>query len=375
MKRNKILCVILFILVTLISSCSDKNQGIEEEIRNFINQQEKLVLQKDVEAYIGTLSWESPEYVAEKKSWMRDIKSSDIQDYQLKIEDMDIRDNQAFVEVNQSYRLKDDLYEVRYPLRLVKERGSWKDGDLKFENMKTKHFIIKYFSSSTKYAEKIRDVCEIAYENVQKRYGEGIEGTTVIKLYKDKEMLRQSVKLSFGWQFAGWYEYPESIKTTEFENAEDYREILEHELIHKLTIKKAENNLPYWFAEGLAMYFSNFQNEPEIYSMKDYYLNTYKNKWMTIEKLEKLNLEIMEDEEEIQNYYDGAGMIVKFMIDTYGEERVKKIIEALGSYDYLEGTGAEVDTVSIQRFHEVIPKILEIDVTELDDSWKAYLKQ
>jgi hypothetical protein len=358
-----------------MSGCGNKNHAIEEDIENFIMEQEELVHAKDVEAYIGTLSWESSEYVAEKRSWIRDIKSNDIQDYRLEIKDIDFREDEAVVEVNQSYRLQERLYQVGYPLRLVKERGSWKDGDLKFEEMKTKHFIIKYFDSSKKYAEKIRDVCEPAYGNVQKRYGRGIEEPTIIKLYKDKEMLRQSVKLSFGWQFAGWYEYPESIKTTEFDETRHYREILEHELIHKLTIKQAKNNLPYWFAEGLAMYFSNFQNEPEVYRSKDYYISAYKDKWMTIGKLEELNLETMEDEEEIQNYYDGSGMIVKFMIDTYGEDKVKRIVDDLGTYEYLEGTGIEVDSTSIQRFHEVIPKTLGVTVGELDHAWEIYLKQ
>ncbi len=376
MRRSRILLILLCTLVMLTAGCSEKNQRLEEEIRQLITTQETLVHQKDLEAYIGTLSWESPEYLAEKKSWMRDILCSDIQNYQLRVEDIDIRNgDQAFVEISQSYRLQDKVYQMKYPLRLVKERGSWKDADMKFEDIQTKHFIIKYFNSSKKYAEKIGDVCEVAYKNVQDRYGEGIEETTVIKLYKDKEMLRQSVKLSFGWQFAGWYEYPESIKTTEFDESRHYREILEHELIHKLTIKKAKNNLPYWFAEGLAMYFSNFKNEPEMYSSKDYYVSAYKDKWMTISKLEKLNLEIMEDEKEIQNYYDGSGMIVKFMIDTYGEEKIKEIVEALGSYDYLEGTGAEVDAISIQRYHEVTPKVLGIHVNELDAAWETYLRE
>lgn len=375
MRRDRILCILLVVFVLLMSSCGNKNQSIKEDIQNFIMEQEELVHAKDVEAYIGTLSWESSEYVAEKRSWMRDIKSNDIQDFRMEIKDIDLRKDQAIVEVNQSYSLQDRVYQVQYPLRLVKERGRWKDGDLKFEEIKTKHFIIKYFDSSKKYAEKIRDVCETAYGNVQRRYGQGIEESTIIKLYKDKEMLRQSVKLSFGWQFAGWYEYPESIKTTEFDETGHYQEILEHELIHKITIQQAKNNLPYWFAEGLAVYFSNFQNEPEVYSSKDYYISTYKDKCMTIDRLEELNLETMEDEDEIQNYYDGSGMIVKFMIDTYGEDKVKKIVDALGAYEYLEGTGAEVDRLSIQRFHEVIPKTLGIAVGELDQAWETYLKQ
>ncbi|KXG74744.1 hypothetical protein [Thermotalea metallivorans] len=370
------LFVVLCMTLLWPGSCSKEEEKAKREIIDLIKYQEKLVNEKKVDEYVSTLSWKSPEYVAEKKSWMRDIKNNDIQGYTLAVEKIEIVDQQvAYVDIIQNYHFQNKNYQMRYPLVVMKERGSWKDGDLKFNSIYTEHFEIKYFDSSKKYAKKIRTVCEEAYENVKERYGEAVEGITVIKLYKDKEMLRQSVKLSFGWQFAGWYEYPESIKTTEFEDAQQYREILEHELIHKLTIKKSNNNLPYWFAEGLAMYFSNFENQPEIYSTKTYYVNSYRDHWMNIEQLEKLNLEAMEREEEISNYYDGSGMIVKFMIETYGLNAVKKIVEVLGQYDYQEGTGAEVDRISVKRFHQVVPKVLGISVDELDGAWEKYLKE
>lgn len=218
------------------------------------------------------------------------------------------------------------------------------------------------------------NICEKAYQNVFRRYGERVDHPITIKIYADREILRQSVKLSFAWQFAGWYEYPESIKTTEFGDEETYQRILEHELIHKLTIKKANNHLPYWFTEGLAVYFADFPNTPSQYRTKQHYLSTYGDQWMSIEELERADLEKMKKDEEISLYYDSAGMIVKYMIESYGLEKVKKIVAVLGDYAYQEGTGSEVDKEGIKRFHEVVPAVLGIDVEQLDEQWKSYLQ-
>ncbi|WZL72594.1 hypothetical protein QBE52_16235 [Clostridiaceae bacterium 35-E11] len=366
---------LLGILILWIVGIGCNDHAIEKEIKNFVQTQERYVQERQIEDYMNTISKKETEYVAEKQSWIRDIQNNAIKDYRLEIKEMNILNKEKVtVNVIQSYKYQGQYYEMQIPLVLIKENGHWKDHDLMFEEIETKHFKIKYDAQSKAYAQSVAKICEKAYGNVFRRYGETVAAPITIKIYQDRERLRQSVKLSFTWQFAGWYEYPESIKTTQFNDEGTYKDILEHELIHKLTIQKSNNNLPYWFTEGLAVYFGDFPDEPFEYRSKEYYLNTYKDQWMNIEKLESKNLEKMKDHEEISNYYDSAGMIVKFMIESYGLEKVKQIVEALGKYPYQKGTGVEVDQKSIQRFHEVVPAVLGIDVKKLDKQWEKYLQ-
>ncbi|QZY54587.1 hypothetical protein [Crassaminicella profunda] len=369
---RKYLLLIVLSLILLCTGCVKKE--IKGEIQDFVQKQERSVNEKDLESYMNTISKEESQYLAEKKSWMRDIQENKIEDYTLNVEKIKILDTaKVCLNLRQSYQYEGKKYNIEFPLVLVKEDDQWKDHDLLFDEIDTQHFKIKYLKNLEKYAMYIKSACEDAYENVQKRYGEKIEGYTTIKLYEDKELLRQSVKLSFSWQFGGWYEYPESIKTTEFKNEETYRKILEHELIHKITIKKSNNNMPYWFTEGLAVYFANFPNELKDYQTKEYYLNTYKDYKIDILKLEKANLEKMEDSKSINCYYDSAGMIVKFMVETYGLEKVKKIVEELGKFPYDEGTGSEVNEKSIERFHLVVERILGMSVEELNKEWVQFI--
>ncbi|MCT4618850.1 MAG: hypothetical protein N4A62_05625 [Marinisporobacter sp.] len=361
-------------LVLLCIGCINKE--IKGQIEEFVEKQEVYVNEKSLDGYIDTISKEEPEYVAEKKSWMRDILENNIEKYDLEVEKIKILDDdKVSLKLRQSYQYEGKKYSIQIPLLLVKENGCWKDHDLLFDEMVTPHFRIKYHKNLKKYAVAIKNVCENAYSNVQKRYGEGIEGKTIIKLYENQELLRQSVKLSFSWQFAGWYEYPESIKTTEFEDEETYRKILEHELIHKITIKKSNNNMPYWFSEGVAVYFANFPNQPKDFQTKEYYLNTYRDYEIDILKLEKANLEKMEEDKSIHCYYDSSGMVIKFIVEKYGVEKVKKIVEELGRFPYEEGTGSEINEQSIKRYHLVLEKVLGVCVEELNKEWIQFINE
>ncbi|SHJ93319.1 hypothetical protein SAMN02745975_03262 [Geosporobacter subterraneus DSM 17957] len=376
MIKRKFSGVLFFIIILLLFGCGNQDQKVKQEITALIQAQETAVRQKDMEGYMDTIVSQDDTYRAEKNSWMRDILLNDIEEYKLKVRSIElIHKNEAKVQIQQQYTYNGEAYQVQFPLRLVRENQQWRDGDLFFETIDTENFQIQYFSPSKKYAAMIAEVCEAARQNIINRFGEDLQDRTFIKLYQDRELLRQSVKLSFQWQFAGWYEYPESIKTSEFPDTETYRMIIEHELLHKLTIQASNNNLPYWFSEGLAVYYANIPNEPEEDYTKERYLSNYGEDALTIGLLENINLETLVEDREISNYYDSSGMIVKFMVERFGPEKVKAVVKALGQYPYQAGTGAEVNQGAVERFREVLPKTLGVTVEELDMAWQKSLQQ
>ena len=370
-KKYKIILLIFLITILITVFLNNRLYGNIEEV---FQSQEQAIRNKDMEAYLETISPRDKEYLAEKESWLRDILINDIKGYGLKVIDLDrISFNKVQATVLQSYSYLGDDHELVLPLLVTRSKGSWKDSDLNFKELKTQNFVIKYFNSSKKSAQFIKLVCEESKDNIENRYGEVIEERTTVKIYPDLEMLRQSVKLSFPWKFAGWYEYPESVKTGEYDHAESYKRVLEHELVHKLTIMQSNNNMPYWFTEGLAVYFSNFHNDPDQIKTKEQYMREYNNNRLDILTLEAINLEKIENHELISNYYDSAGLIVQFMIESYGIERVKNIVNSLGSYPYQKGTGAEVDLVAKDRFQNVIKNDLGMDLIELNEAYKLYI--
>lgn len=285
----------LCLMISFIFFLSWSNH-IENEIKELLKFQEDAVNNRRIEKYMSSIAQYNPEYKAEKESWFRDIINHDIKDFQLRFKDVDILGiGKSQATVLQTYRYLDKTYGVEYPLQIIRKDKCWKDNDLNFKIMQTKNFTIKYFKETKKEALMIKAICEGAKENVENRYGATINDHTTIKIYENLEMLRQSVKLSFPWQFAGWYEYPESIKTSALPSANNYKRVLEHELVHKLTLKESNNNIPYWFTEGLAVYMTNFYNDLNQVKTIERYFEVYGEKPWDIFKLESMNLERLHD--------------------------------------------------------------------------------
>ena len=372
-KKLMILRVLFLIVVFLLIAFMYTNNLIEREVQVLIETQEVFIKEGKITEYMSNISLEKPEYFAEKESWIRDLLSNDIQNYELtlkKVRRLGLQKVEATVV--QTYTYHGEKFEIQLPLLVVKENEGWKDSDLNFKDIGTENFTIKYIGKSKNNAKMIKSICEEAKINVEKRYGTTIDDHTVVKVYEDLELLRQSVKLSFPWQFAGWYEYPESIKTSEYESEASYQRILEHELVHKITLRESNNNMPYWFTEGLAVYFSNFYNDLNQVKNKDQYFDRYGKSPMDIEELEQTNLEKLEDNTAISQYYDSAGIIVKFIVDKYGIHRLKQIVAMLGKHPYQVGTGSEVDKEAQKKFHMIIPKVLDVDMIHLNADWNDY---
>ncbi|RKD34149.1 hypothetical protein [Thermohalobacter berrensis] len=359
--------LLIIVVLLLLSACGQKEKA--DSIKTLINTQIKAIKTGDLALYISTLDKSKPEYIAEKKSWFRDLQNNNIKNFKIKIININkISDNKKLAKLKQTYRFKDKIYSLMYTVKYIKKGDKWVDSDLNFETIQTKNFVINYPQGNIKYAKLAAEGAERAYKIITDRLGVKPDDRTVIKLYEDKELLRQSVKLSFAWQFAGWYEYPESIKTMIYDSSDVYRNIVAHELVHKITIAESKNNMPYWFGEGLAVYFTEFQNND---------INTFRNikkeNFWDIKELEKLNLENMTNQENIRKYYLSSGIIVGFICNEYGKDSLLEIIRELGKFEYAEGTAAEVDGISIKRFHKVIPKVLGINIDELNNKYRKWI--
>ena len=320
---------------------------------------------KDKAAFLNLLDPSQQEYREEQSHWFDDFISHDIQDFKIQIgrvERIDDRTLVAGIKQNYTYNGKD--YTLEYLERFVLTAQGWRDADLNFATKSTDHFDIKYLPGDQKIAERAAQDAEAAYNDLQNKLPFDNMGKTTVKIYDDLEKLRQSVKLSFAWNFGGWYEFPESIKTNSQRGLEtNFTKTIEHESIHKITTTWSKNNLPYWFAEGLATYYTN---PASIVPQND---GPYKS----IRELERINLETLTDSRDISQYYHNAALILRFFAETYGDPAVKRLILALGEYPYQQGTAADNDPVSQQRFAEAVPRVLGKSLDALDAEWLQWV--
>ncbi|MDP4088630.1 MAG: peptidase MA family metallohydrolase [Bacillota bacterium] len=321
-----------------------------------VQKKQDAVNKKDIEEFMNTVNTNDREYYAEERHWFQDIQVNDISGYKLEIVDITKEEEGSYlVDLNQTYTFGGKKKSLKYKAVFKDSEGGMTDFGLDFKEKETDHFIIKYMEKSEKLAGDFSRAAEEAYAIVKSNYGKVPEDKTVIKIYDDMETLRQFVKLSFQWDMAGWYEYSEAIKFIGW-SSEVRAESLAHELIHKVTIKDTNNNMPYWLAEGLATHYT--EKPIKSGSLK---------KPMSIEKLESIDLEALTDNTEISSYYKSAQNAVELIIGKYGEKALRDILQELSKHPFQDHTGSEVNGKNIQLFDEASKKVLGKSTVELDN--------
>lgn len=340
------------------------------EIQATVDAKAKAVRTKNKAAYLDTLLSIGPEYEAEQSHWFDDIAAGEITDYRLEI--LDVQPSafgQAHVTLRQSYRLKGTAHSTVFTSVYSEQNGRWLDEDIAFRTKKSDHFDIRYLGDDAAIGDKLAAEAELAYAGLQKRLPFRHDQPIMIKAYDDLELLRQSVKPSFAWQFAGWYEYPESIKTTTVNwEHRPYATMIRHELVHLITIKQTRNNMPYWLSEGIATYYQG--DHKPVFLGADAYI--------PLANLETTDLERLTDRAEIDAYYNRSAVAVRFLIETYGEDKMDALLTALGRSPLREGTVGHADNNAANNdlFHTAVTDVLDLSYADLDANWQAwYAKQ
>ncbi|KEO84319.1 S-layer homology domain-containing protein [Tumebacillus flagellatus] len=347
------------------------NALLYQGVRENLNQRLQAIQEHDQAKFLATFDPDQTLATTrvEQTHWFQDLTAGSIRDYRVEIVHLEVSPPMHIdVTLNQTYTLDGKPHDLTYHEAYKFYGEGIFDAGENFYSLPSEHFVVHFAKEDEATARKVRDEAEAAYADLQTRYphdtppGHQLD----IKLYRDPEQLRQSVKLSFAWQFAGWYEYGESIKLSSKPGATgEYRSKIQHEMVHELTIGLSNNNLPYWLAEGLATYYAAPEgSEVTVFPME----------YNSIAKLETINLEALTDNLEISNYYNTAGNIVTFFAKTYGEEKVRELVKALGEYPYQEGTVGVHDAENAKRLHETLPRVFGKTSEQLNAEWQTWIK-
>jgi hypothetical protein len=82
---------------------------------------------------------------------------------------------------------------------------------------------------------------------------------------------------------------------------------------------------------------------------------------LTVEQLESIELEKLEDQQQISDYYNNSHLVTAFIIERYGEEKIIEILNELGRMPSFKGTTSENDKYYKEYLSQVLPKALGLD--------------
>lgn len=354
----------------------------------------------DRRAFLELLAPGDAEFLLERERWFDYRAGAELQDYRLELEAAWLpagagpgalgatAGEELHAVLRQSYRIGPGREERRVAFvdRYRREAGGWLHAGLASAEIPTAHFLVLYALPPEALGEgaaerelrlarasRVAAQAERAYAIVTASYGEAPEGRTTLKLYPDRELLRQDSKITIARPFNGWAEPGESIKLwLNPDPARDFAAIVAHELVHKTTLTQARNQCS-WFAEGLANSLGSFE------AMGGNYLDGGFHKRedyaRSLSWLEGIDPESVPDDATWWLYGGMAGALVDFIREEWGNEAPRRLVEALAARRRPEAAYvyALVDAAYREDLRAALAEVLGLDWAGLEERWLAWL--
>lgn len=346
--------------------------GVEKEIEKVLKEKQLTIERKDWDQYQNTITQKDSYYLAEQKRWFSEMTNSLVKDVSFEVEEGNQIDKTHYVaKIHQTHWYRTE-FSISYPLLFVKEGGQWKDCGYAFLTISHPKYILKY-TEEEQNVMAFEKMIEEAYENMQSIFGETKETQFQIKLFSDQEILRQRTVPTIGWLFTGWGEPDESLKLyTGQRPLEGYLGTIQHELVHHVTVQMCQNNLSEWLLEGVAIYFGNaWVQKGKIEDISHF--DIQKIGW-TIEELEDMNLYENAKQEDTMNWYNACYGYVAFLVEEFGEEKIRQLFERAGSYPLHSSLDSDFAKINNKITGNLLKEVLDHDKEELSKEYLSWLE-
>jgi hypothetical protein len=225
-----------------------------------------------------------------------------------------------------------------------------------FLTYETEHFILRYKDKDENVVRNVARLFEDSYRAVNEEYGYYHNSKMIVFIYEDQQTMWDYQWSVRGQAVMGFYSMgiihilsPNAYQENKL-NPIDFFEkngpIL-HEYVHKVVDDISSGNVELWLTEGIALYeeyekvgiewAKNFEYE------KLFGANELRNTFVTIE--------------EIQAYRQSFDA-VRIIIETYGKDKLLKVLELLGE-------GNNLDNAFIETYGFSVDEYLNNNLTQL----------
>ncbi|MBT3318351.1 MAG: hypothetical protein HN948_10010 [Clostridia bacterium] len=355
-------------------SSDDEDTSFEKAIVAILEDRLTAIQTQDYDLYMSVITRNNQFFYNEQERWFENMIDSAISDVSLQILSTRMLDElTGVVTIRQKHRAFSESFDIEYPLLFKFEHGKWMDYGYHFEEFETDRFVVKYMEGETRVAEFVQ-MLDAAFDNLDGIYELKPLDDYEMKLFFDREMLRQRCIPANPWLFTGWSEPDESLKifTGHPKEYAGYPGVVQHELVHHISIRICNNNLPVWMLEGIAMYDgSSFYGLEFSSTLSDL---SKKNVSFTIEFLESTDLGSDLSSQQIRNYYNTSYMIVRYISETYGHDTLMKLFYEAGKKPFHDSTlNKTFEQQNQKTADEVIMSILDLTKAQLSEEYLLWL--
>ena len=210
-----------------------------------------------------------------------------------------------------------------------------KDTLQKFETLKNEKFILRMARhEAAVYGARALRLLERAHETLTEKYGLKLEKPTVVEIY-DKQK-------DFGVRTFGMPENPGFLgvcfgcvitansPATQMPFPANWEAVLWHEFCHTVTLALTKNKMPRWLSEGISVYEEREQSPTWGERMNPRYREMILNGEVTpVGKLSGAFLS-PKTPRHLQFAYYQSSLVVEHIVERFGHDAIKSIIDKLG---------------------------------------------
>lgn len=342
------------------------------KISDIMAQKELAIKTKNDELYMSTVTKEDPYYPNEQRRWFMEMTKEGMANLSLKVTSIEQKDDETLVAIIQQHHFYNDAFDFEYPLLFKLEKDGWKDWGYDFESISNDRYTLKYMTGETRVAAFI-EMIDGAYDILNGVFDEVPDSDFQIKLFNDRELLRQRTIPTIGGLFTGWGEPNESLKLfTGQSELESYKGTIQHELVHHITLKMCNNNLSDWFLEGMAVYYGNAYYDKKFSNSLSNLVPERMS--MTIAELVSADLYAPKTKEIVWDWYNTGYAYVAYIIETYGEETIVEMLRKAGEQPFNNSfMNKDFKAQNIKSTRVVIIEILGISPEELSGDYISWM--
>lgn len=383
-----ILCIVMLFSITACKRSEQTTQpdapltevhidetALNTAIINIMDDRLLSLQTEDYDLYMSTIGRNNQFYFNEQERWFMNMIDPRISNISFEVTSVEmIDDTTGVANIHQEHDM-DNHYSIDYPLLFKYEDGKWMDYGYNFEVYETDRFYVMYTEGEPSLDEFIK-MLDDAFDHLDEMYELKPVDEYEMKLFSDQEMLRQRCIPASSWLFTGWSEPDESLKMYTGHDAPyiAYAGIVQHELVHHVTIRMCNNNLPVWILEGIAMYDGN--SYYGIESSRKLSAITKDKVSQTIMDIELHDLSTNLTSQEISNYYTTSYMYVRYIEETYGRDKLMEIFTTAGQKPFHDSTlNYEFESNNQKTADEVLLSVLDLTKEELSDEYFDWLDE
>jgi len=216
---------------------------------------------------------------------------------------------------------------------------------------------VYWYKGGDEFGDEILSTAERALKHLQRDIGAKVVEPVSIFIYADTSDMRAALG-SNEVEWVGGEAQPGLgliIGAIAPGDTSEVQRIIPHELSHQVLYQATKNpygGTPIWFEEGLAVY-----NQETYLDYHELLLEEAARKGQLI-PLEALAASFPTDPEQATLSYAQSHSIVRYIIDTYGADGMKKLVTAWS------------EAISV---NDALQEALDVTVDELDEAWRKTL--